>query len=108
MFCTSRRMRTARSITCCPAGVTRERLRPSRTKIWKPSSSSSSLICFETPGLGGVQLLGGRGDVEAVLGDGGEVAELVQLHGGGILAKDFPAAFRQFSVLMGGRRLPAC
>ena len=50
MFCTSRRMRTARSITCWPAGVTRERLRPSRTKIWKPSSSSSSLICFDTPG----------------------------------------------------------
>ena len=45
---------TARSITCWPAGVTRERLRPSRTKIWKPSSSSSSLICFDTPGWEGI------------------------------------------------------
>ena len=32
------------------AGVTRVRLRPSGTKGWKPSSSSSSLICLLTPG----------------------------------------------------------
>ena len=50
MLCVSCRMRSARSITCCPAGVMRVRLRPSRTKIWKPSSSSSSLICLLTPG----------------------------------------------------------
>jgi hypothetical protein len=38
------------SMTCCPAGVMRVSVRPSRTKIWKPSSSSRSLICLLTPG----------------------------------------------------------
>jgi hypothetical protein len=34
-----------------------------------------------------VQLLGRRGDVEAVLGDRSQVSQLVELHGG-ILAKE--------------------
>jgi len=53
----SRRMRTARSITCCRRRDARQ-LRPSRTKIWKPSSVLEQLDLLRYGRLRGVQLLG--------------------------------------------------
>jgi hypothetical protein len=88
-------MRTARSITCWPAGVTRERLRPSQLVEHRAHEDLEAELVLEQldllrdPGLRGVQLLGCGRYVEAGLGDRGQVSQLVELHGGGILAKDF-------------------
>jgi hypothetical protein len=86
MFCTSRRIRIARSMTCWPAAVAHEDL--------KAELVLEQLDLLAHARLGGVQLLGGRSDVETALRDGGEVSELVQFHPG-ILANARAAHLRR-------------
>jgi len=50
MFSASSSRRAACSTTAWPAAVTRVTFLPSRSNIWKPSSSSSSLTCLLMPG----------------------------------------------------------
>jgi len=47
---TSRRMMAMLSSTCWPGSVMRFRRLPWRVKMSMPSSSSSSMIAFDTPG----------------------------------------------------------
>ena len=81
MFCTSRRIRHRAIDDLLPGR------RDAREVAAVAHEDLESELVFEQldlladAGLRGVQLLGGGGDVEAVLGDGGEIAQLVQFHG---------------------------
>jgi hypothetical protein len=80
MLCISRRMLPAREMISSPAAVVRVSARPSRSNSWNPSSSSSKLQLPAHAGLRGVQLACGGRDVEPVLVNRHEVAQLLELH----------------------------
>ena len=95
MLCASCRMRSARSMTCWPGGGDAREIAALAHEDLKAELVLEQLDLLADPGLRGMQLLGGRGDVETALGDGGEVTQLVQLH----KLKPNPTANRSVSRL---------
>ena len=73
-------MRSAIATTALPGSVIATRRLPWRTNTCDPELVLERADLLGDPGLGGVQGLGGLGDVQAAAGDFGEAAQLLELH----------------------------